>query len=302
MSALTTAAHVFYVLRVVAQAGSNGVWLMGSNSPGPPLVAHSDNHIYESAFRSNNRPDMGATVIGLQCWNIYEVESASNSWKVRINGVQQGSTQNPNTVAGLAAPRIGHNGSQQGKGYFAGLYVCSAVISGTDRSNLITYLVDRFGLDGTFAFVVTPTLGSLRSNYTGQVGFKITMIETVDVTHLGRWRVSGNSQTHTLRIVRASDNSVLGSVSYDASAGTVGAFNYVALGSPVTLSSGQAYYITSEESNGGDQWYDTLPIAYQNVGTVNNSTNSSDGTTWAGGVANQTYVPVDFKFNNRVFT
>jgi hypothetical protein len=47
-----------------------------------------------------------------------------------------------------------------------------------------------------------------------------------------------------------------GSVTVNTNGAVAGAFAYVSLASPITLTGGVSYYIVCSETNGGDQWYD----------------------------------------------
>ena len=77
------------------------------------------------------------------------------------------------------------------------------------------------------------------------------------VSALGRWVVSGNSQNHTVKIVKASTGADLpgSSVSVSTGGATAGAFAYTNLAAPVTLLGGLSYYIVSAETAGGDARY-----------------------------------------------
>lgn len=104
-------------------------------------------------------------------------------------------------------------------------------------------------------FITGQTTGSPRNNFDGCVGFKFTVGgSSITVTDLGRWKISGNSQTHTVKIV-ATDGTVIVSASIDVSGGTDGTYVYASV-SPTVLSASTAYVLLSEEFNGGDQWYD----------------------------------------------
>jgi hypothetical protein len=101
------------------------------------------------------------------------------------------------------------------------------------------------------------TNGTARSNFDGSVGESFTtgIGVTPTVAQMCRWKISGNSQTHTVYLVDDLDNTVLASVSVDMSTGSAGSWVCTALGSPFTLSATHNYSIMSGESNGGDQWY-----------------------------------------------
>lgn len=75
------------------------------------------------------------------------------------------------------------------------------------------------------------------------------------VQSLSRWKVAGNSQTHRVGLFN-SGGVLLAVVSVNASSGTAGTFQQVALGSPYTCAAGNLFEVLSEEFNGGDQWED----------------------------------------------
>lgn len=97
--------------------------------------------------------------------------------------------------------------------------------------------------------------GSTRSNFTGEVGYSFIPNANISVTRLARWVISGNSQTHTLRIRNAA-GADLGNVAVNTSGAGVGAWLWGTLGAPVALSSGTRYWILSAETTGGDLWYE----------------------------------------------
>jgi len=147
-------------------------------------------------------------------------------------------------------------------------------------------------------FVTGQTLsGTIRNNYAGSLGFKFTVGSSpMTVSQLGRWVIAGNTGTHTVELVRASDNAVLGSVSVNTAGATPGAFAYTALGTPVALAANTAYYVASSETTGGDQWYDQSTIlTHASTAVINNAAYTSNGTTWNNpGIANSSYIPVAF--------
>ena len=108
------------------------------------------------------------------------------------------------------------------------------------------------------AFVQSASLGSLRNNYTGTVGFKFTVASTpLQVTSLGRIYVYGNESTHTVKIVDAAGFDIPGaSVAVTMAGGTPGRFSYALLPNPIALSPNHPYYLVSQETSSGDAWYD----------------------------------------------
>lgn len=117
------------------------------------------------------------------------------------------------------------------------------------------FVINPYVLQAGSPFILTETLGSLRSDFTGCVGYKFTVgASDIIVDQLGRRKVAGNSQTHTIRIMDASTSIV--SASVDMSTGSAGSYVYTSI-TPTTLLANTVYYIFSSETSGGDQWYDS---------------------------------------------
>ena len=157
---------------------------------------------------------------------------------------------------------------------------------------------------GPLNFITGKTLGTVRNNLAGWMGMKITTgSQPITVRALGRIFVSGNTDTHTVKIVRVSDNVTMGSVSLPMTGGTAGQFKYLNLASPVTLAANTAYYVASQEVKNGDSWYDSnTTVTSTTAATVNGRVTSSNGTTWSttGAVPGNVYVPVDLKYDTQV--
>lgn len=152
-----------------------------------------------------------------------------------------------------------------------------------------------------FVSSVTLSTSALRNNFAGWLGLKFTTgTAPVAVRELGRWVLTGNTAAHTVKIVNATTSAdVPGASASVATAGApAGAFAYAPLAVPVTLAANTAYYLVSQETSGGDQWYEgnnTLTYA-TTVATVNQSVYSSNGTTYTPSYsANNSYVPVSFR-------
>jgi hypothetical protein len=123
--------------------------------------------------------------------------------------------------------------------------------------------------------------------------------QPITVNALGRIFITGNNQTHTVEIVRASDNVVVASVAISMTGGTNGTFKYVNLTTPVRLAANTSYYIVSQETKNKDAWYDSdTTVTSTSLATVNGRVTSSNGTSWstAGAVPGNVYVPLDFKY------
>jgi hypothetical protein len=152
------------------------------------------------------------------------------------------------------------------------------------------------GPGSTGPFVTSGALSSLRNDFTGYVGFSFTPATNFTINQLGRWVVSGNSQTHILKLTDAATGTDLpgGSVTVNTSGATTGAYLYGTLGTPVTLHSGHQYYMTSQETNGGDQFYD-LGTVTPTAGTATLNSGAFNNGSWGTlGTSNQSYGPVNF--------
>ncbi|WP_375433614.1 PA14 domain-containing protein [uncultured Hymenobacter sp.] len=135
------------------------------------------------------------------------------------------------------------------------------------------------------------------------LGMKFTVGNNpIQVTDLGRVHVVGNSRAHTVKLVVASTGADVasGSVAINMAGGTEGQFAYVALASPVTLAANTAYYLVSEETNGGDYWHDSNTAVTTDAVAVCNGPVSGSGNVFnaEAGNPNFTYVPLDFRYTS----
>lgn len=151
------------------------------------------------------------------------------------------------------------------------------------------------------AFVSSSATGTLRNGFTGFLGMAVSVgAEPITITSLGRMKHSGNSRSHTLKLVRASDGQDVpgGSAVVHMSGGTVGEFLYAPLVNPVTLPAQSLHYLVSEETIGGDLWSESTT-------TVKTTATASvpyavwgfgPGQYYPWGAAGNTYVPVNFRY------
>jgi len=164
--------------------------------------------------------------------------------------------------------------------------------SASDQTN-----VQSFG--GSTAFLTSHTSGYLRNDFGSFVGMKLTVgASQITVNSLGRICISGNSGTHSVKLVDTITGDVPnGSISLNMAGCTVGQFKYATLTTPVTLTANRAYYLASQESVGGDLWYEFGAVSSTNVAAVNASV-WFDGANWNAltSTANTSYVPVDFLY------
>jgi hypothetical protein len=158
---------------------------------------------------------------------------------------------------------------------------------------------------GTTSFITAFALNqpAERNNYSGWVGMKFTVGATaLSVSALGRVCVAGNATSHTVMFVNASGTALPGaSVTVNMAACTSGQFVYAPLANAITLLPNTTYYLASQETNGGDQWYDYGGVSSTADASVNSSIYSSDGVNWIPvSTANTSYVPPNFLYSTTV--
>lgn len=147
--------------------------------------------------------------------------------------------------------------------------------------------------------LVTRTLpGRLRNDFSGWVGFKLTVGPTpIQVVQLGRWIAPGNTRTHIVKLVDAvTHTDVPGASVTIATVGvTAGRYKYGRLAIPVTLAANACYFLVSEETAGIDSWHDVNSVlATTPVAAVNSGIFFGAGYGWSSaGAAGNAYVPVD---------
>jgi hypothetical protein len=143
------------------------------------------------------------------------------------------------------------------------------------------------------------TLAGLRNDLSGYVGMAIRVgaANPVTVYALGRLMVAGNNGVHEVRVVDASNNSVVAAVGINMAGGTPNSFVYNTLLTPVTLTAGADYYVVSAEVSGGDQWHDdATTLATSGIASVTDSVFSFDGVNFITHSTNATYGPLDFLY------
>jgi len=167
---------------------------------------------------------------------------------------------------------------------------------GSSTSAVVTLTVVPSGTS-----LVTPTtLGTVRNNFTGWVGLELTVgSSALEVTSVGRIFISGNTGSHLVKLVNAATGVDIPGGSAVVSGGTAGTFTYTPLASPVTLDANGIYYLLSEETEGGDQWYGNNTTVQSSAGAV------VSGAAYFGGPypytvspnsANHSFGPVDLKY------
>lgn len=156
-------------------------------------------------------------------------------------------------------------------------------------------------------FVTSQTPGPLRNDFTGFVGMRIDVSTSpISVTEIGRFICSGNSGTHTVKFVKASDGVDItgGSVSIATAGATAGEFAYAKLSTPVTLAANTSYYLVTQETASGDQWFDVATtVTTTSAGVVKSAAwGYGNGYWYVYGGVGQCYGPVDFKYTSATAT
>jgi len=142
----------------------------------------------------------------------------------------------------------------------------------------------------------------LRNDFSGWVGFRFQVGSAgLTVTDLGRWVVSGNSGTHSVKLVQDNGTDVPGALATVSASGTSGQFGYSSLSSPVSLAANTSYYLVSQEVAGGDRWYNHPDCHLTLSGVASFSgpawTYNSPTYYWWVTLADQSYVPVSLKYS-----
>ncbi|MDD5262282.1 MAG: family 16 glycosylhydrolase, partial [Methylacidiphilales bacterium] len=108
------------------------------------------------------------------------------------------------------------------------------------------------------AWINTNDVAS-RTSWTGWEGFRFTTGGSpVVINSVGRWVISGNSQSHVVKLIDASNGVDVpnGSASVNTAGQPAGAFAYANLTTPVTLAANHDYFLMTYETAGGDAEYD----------------------------------------------
>ncbi|MBV9743319.1 MAG: immunoglobulin domain-containing protein, partial [Acidobacteriia bacterium] len=145
--------------------------------------------------------------------------------------------------------------------------------------------------------VTSEVLGTIRNNYSGWVGMVIQVGSTpLTINALGRFAAAGNSGTHSVKIVNAATGGDIPGASATVSMTGVpaGTFAYGNLSTPVTLSSNATYYVLTQETSGGDTWYDyNTTVQTNSAASVGGAVYNTSGGYTVTGSAAHSYGPVD---------
>ncbi len=133
-------------------------------------------------------------------------------------------------------------------------------------------LSDEVSATPGLGFITSTTLGTIRNDFTGFVGMVIRTAAGAPLTivGLGRIFVPGNTGTHIVKIADGATGADLPNASVTVNlsgGGPANGFVYGIFSTPVTLTPNTEFLVISQETSGGDQWYDlntsvtTLPVA-----------------------------------------
>jgi hypothetical protein len=148
-----------------------------------------------------------------------------------------------------------------------------------------------------------PQASAPRNNFTSQLGFQFTVGSNgATVTALGRIYLTGNTGSHVVKLVNANGTDVAGgsaTVSLSA-ANTDGQFVYASLAAPVHLTAGSSYYLLSQETSGGDSWWDwntqVTPVSGAPVSVVGPVYQLGSQFVVVPNSSNYSYVPVNLLY------
>jgi hypothetical protein len=168
---------------------------------------------------------------------------------------------------------------------------------------------DEVSATPALGLITFKTLGTIRNNFTGQVGMVIQVGPSpLPIVGLGRIFVAGNAGTHTLSVADAATGVTIPgtAVTLDLAASPAAVpneFAYALLPSAVVLNPNTEYYVLTEETDGGDQWFDqdttvstTSPTVPTSVANVTNAVSALGASFVRSGGPGHTFGPVDILF------
>ena len=297
ISTTTGGATIYYTTNGTTPSSTNGTVYSS------PLSINATTTLqaiaYENGY-SNSAVASGVYTINGPCANPTFNPAAStysSAQSVTISTTTGGATIMYTTDGTTPSPSVGTvynspvaisaTSTLQAIAYESG-YTNSAVTSGV-------YTITS----GTLTNFFTASYTGTRNNFTGSLGFEFTPTQNLTVTALGR-SVSGSmNNSHTIYIWQVSNpSSPLTSATVTPSSPTDSlGYKYVTI-TPVQLTSGTTYRISSDETSGGDNWMDSSSITnHSAIATISQAVYSSTAGTYpsnTGTGANTGYVPPTF--------
>lgn len=179
-------------------------------------------------------------------------------------------------------------------------YTLTAVNSAGTKASTATVTVLP-PLNGT-SFITSQSLGAVRSDFSGWVGMSFTTgVNPITVRSLGRIVGPGNSGSHVVKLVDVTGGNTDvpgGSVTVSTTGGVTGVIKYTNLPSPIVLQGNRTYILASQETSGGDKWYDQdTTVQTTAVGSVVSAAYFDTSWKVANG-ARHTYGPVNFTYGS----
>ena len=147
------------------------------------------------------------------------------------------------------------------------------------------------GSGGTNTWVTGQTLGTLRNDYTGQVGLQMIPATNMTITALGVYVVAGGTNSNTVYLYDT-NGVILTQVFINYS----GLSGWTYTNTTWSVTAGTTYYVMFGAISGdGDFWYsDDTSIAVTSAASCLGSTLSAPGSIHVSG--NYSYGPVSFKY------
>lgn len=179
------------------------------------------------------------------------------SIQVVAGGAPSGDSGTPGSPGGDSGSGGGTGGSTGGGG---GTGDGSGGSGGTDPTPPPT---DGGAGTDSAGLIQVASLGRLRSDYAGWMGFSFTTADQpLVISALGRYRIAGNTASVRLKIVDADGGTDVPQASVIAgppSSSSPG-FDYVSLASPVTLAANHTYYLVAEQQRDQDYFYHSSTV------------------------------------------
>jgi hypothetical protein len=198
----------------------------------------------------------------------------------------------------LGPVTTGPGASVVGAVYFNGV---NWIVSGADGTSYVppSMQTEVLPVPSASAFILSYNLNNrtLRNNFAGFVGMRLrTGAAALNVTSVGRACVPGNSQSHVVKFVNATTGvDVPGASASVSMSGCSTDFVYTDLAAPVALAPNTTYYLVSQETSGGDKWFDQSTLTARPDASVLSSVYAL-GSGYATNEAYSSYVTPNFQY------
>lgn len=149
MSALTEG-HIFLIVKIdndpAAASATSGLWKIGTDALQNDHYPFTTGQVFMGPG-TNNRVSATNPTTNLTNWNVLEVVTKSNDYRIVLNGTETIFSSGSATIAYTSTPKLGNSlTTPYLLGYIAGMYMFSAKLGTTDRATMVTYINSRFGL------------------------------------------------------------------------------------------------------------------------------------------------------------